>query len=808
MRSRLTLLPGFGDAALAETWLRHVGFHLGHLPLERLQVVTTADADELRLAAGPLADRLEVVAPDVEPAALRDGTDFLLLWSDEPHELVRAVREGCAEGVSVVHLGVDQPDAALLALATLLDPQAQATRESGRSRLLALLDGTASRCVVLVGPDADLERREGDTVIATVAALGSGAPDVVVVDERGAELTSSPEGAALRDRLSAATSGGAAVLVADQAASLLRALIPGIESSLATVLIGPAHMPAHGDLRRVPLVRGAGDVLTRLALPLALSLAAEVVVAGTQAKPTDVGPLEAVIRAGEVRGRRVSATAQSQSLPLVRRSPRPLELALTTSAPAWIAVNPDWTADFGHHLPFQWLLESQAARAGVQTGAWVSRGFTGSLEPGWHPVFSHPTIGDAGIDAWGSAFEAELRGAVTAARASLGEQPLVLACYAADIGHLPHVLAVLAEDPNTRAVVNLMRAHTAVARALSAPDPAATQAGWLLRRCLSLAPRLGLTVTADTDVFADDILRLTGLRPHVWPMVALASLPPGERPTPGVPRVYAPIKPQAAKGFAEFAAVAMRLVRDGVRAAARVERHEGGLSAEIAGLVDQMREAGVDLVEGTLSEDEYAAQLRAADVAVLPYRASEFRTRTSGVLLDAARAGTPVVVASGTWLAEVTEEHGLGAVYTDGDVDDLERTVHEVLADTGARAAVAAALPALEQRFHPDRLGDALQAAERTPRPAVEESTGVELDELLAASRVLFGSLRAAQAEATVQRAAAVSRELAAAAAVQSARLREELAARGLRWRQRADQRAQQRAAQAGAAKGRRRTGR
>lgn len=70
--------------------------------------------------------------------------------------------------------------------------------------------------------------------------------------------------------------------------------------------------------------------------------------------------------------------------------------------------------------------------------------------------------------------------------------------------------------------------------------------------------------------------------------------------------------------------------------------------------------AGLDLIEGTMSEADYNRLLDGCDAVALPYDPAVYRYKTSAVLAEAFAAGKPVVVAAATWLAEQAEQAGAG----------------------------------------------------------------------------------------------------------------------------------------------------
>ena len=61
---------------------------------------------------------------------------------------------------------------------------------------------------------------------------------------------------------------------------------------------------------------------------------------------------------------------------------------------------------------------------------------------------------------------------------------------------------------------------------------------------------------------------------------------------------------------------------------------------------------GVSLLDGPFSQTDYAALLANADIVILPYDAEAYRSRSSGIFVEALASGAPIVVTAGTWMAE------------------------------------------------------------------------------------------------------------------------------------------------------------
>lgn len=79
----------------------------------------------------------------------------------------------------------------------------------------------------------------------------------------------------------------------------------------------------------------------------------------------------------------------------------------------------------------------------------------------------------------------------------------------------------------------------------------------------------------------------------------------------------------------------------------------------------------VELIENVLSEEAYKQYMHEADFIVLPYRLKVYFNRISGVAVEAACAGIPMIVTQNSWLEWAIKEYGAGVSVKDGDYNDL-----------------------------------------------------------------------------------------------------------------------------------------
>ncbi|QXD26122.1 glycosyltransferase [Opitutia bacterium ISCC 51] len=79
----------------------------------------------------------------------------------------------------------------------------------------------------------------------------------------------------------------------------------------------------------------------------------------------------------------------------------------------------------------------------------------------------------------------------------------------------------------------------------------------------------------------------------------------------------------------------------------------------------------VTVLREILSEQDYNSYFKNSDFIVLPYRLKTYFNRTSGVMVEAACSGIPVIVTENTWLSWAMKEYGVGLTAKEADVDDL-----------------------------------------------------------------------------------------------------------------------------------------
>lgn len=563
------------------------------------------------------------------------------------------------------------------------------------------------------------------------------------------------------------------VVTTERYAPLLRAHAPKIAERVIGLRQGAGNWPDTFDLRSNAAIRPYPNVLTMLMLPIAATLARSIGLIGFDGRsPNDeyfwrhgstvqfdqeledirlvhpgffeidyadyysehIATVERIFAQLEERGTKILPLAESYVPALRRRAARrPVARPLTTSGSGEVLVSltPDWIGDSGHFGPLERRIHEAAEAAGHMHIALASAGLQPTAD--WQvPTFSEASFApDSGsrFAPVGQHFEDELRAVLDQLR--LGHDSVVF-FYTADVWHLASLLAVAGTHPRLRFVVNLMRSHGWIDRALEDPDPWVDGLVDLLRSCLIAASGTTVTVAVDTEALARDVELLTGQAVAVWPMIAVSRTPRGsiERgDANGVVHVVSPVQAQNAKGFPELVALAERfsgrLERGELRLTARWPA--AGTAPGMVRMAERLEKQGVRLIRDSMTDEGFAELIASADVALIPYQVRPFRTRTSGVTVDALLAGKPVVAIRGTWSGDLIERYGAGLTYSEGNVAEMEGALSQVISHRDAyRRRLAEMKSAVEAEHAPQRLIEFLRAGPRSTELKKSRPTHVE----------------------------------------------------------------------------------
>jgi glycosyltransferase involved in cell wall biosynthesis len=230
---------------------------------------------------------------------------------------------------------------------------------------------------------------------------------------------------------------------------------------------------------------------------------------------------------------------------------------------------------------------------------------------------------------------------------------------------------------------------------------------------VTVLTRLALHFGGRLQLFADTpglAALFTPLVPSPVGVVPIPVVAPPMRTSPpsAPPRVLYAGVARAEKGFTRLPELVAAL-----RGRAHFVIQFGPLPATTEPLVRQahralrtMDRSNLELIEDSLSRDDYLALLASADLILLPYEIGSYGERSSGILAEALALGIPTVLPGGGWMACAA---GTSRCVTFHMPERLCHAVEEALAELPALTASArAGAEAWRNMHNPDALLSAL----------------------------------------------------------------------------------------------------
>ena len=222
-------------------------------------------------------------------------------------------------------------------------------------------------------------------------------------------------------------------------------------------------------------------------------------------------------------------------------------------------------------------------------------------------------------------------------------------------------------------------------------------------------------ICSRSEMSADRHAEFLGERPHILPL----ALGPTEKE---ISRTRERVGPQGAAMVVSFLADA-RLERGAALVPEVVKLSAAfGVQFMIQALEAARRKTAVDSLsvlkghpsvrfhEGPLPRDEYNDWI-AQSVVLLPYSPDRYKSRPSGVYLEAKGFGAPVIVPAGTWMADEVARLRNGLVFEEFSVESIVRCIAQAQTELPALRQRAMACVAQHQREHgADSCVDAIEA--------------------------------------------------------------------------------------------------
>lgn len=254
----------------------------------------------------------------------------------------------------------------------------------------------------------------------------------------------------------------------------------------------------------------------------------------------------------------------------------------------------------------------------------------------------------------------------------------------------------------SRAPVVVLILHYTPHRQLGVPDAAASVYQKAFRRLANSPVRSRILLCTDSEQLSAEYRNLHDLPIAVLP-VPHCGAPAGEaEPEHDVLSVVFAGEARADKGF-DLLAPAIREVLStsprrevvfNIQAYGTEGRPEAAIRTKFP-VSDAVR-----VHSHPLDERQYEAFIGTADLVLIPYSTAPYRAQTSGIYCEAAALGIPVVVPSGTWMADQVLKRGGGVLFESGNAASLAQACLEALRNYGdLRQSAIRAAPAWRS-FH------------------------------------------------------------------------------------------------------------
>lgn len=238
----------------------------------------------------------------------------------------------------------------------------------------------------------------------------------------------------------------------------------------------------------------------------------------------------------------------------------------------------------------------------------------------------------------------------------------------------------------------------------------------------------------DSERLAAEYKKLCALEFEVFPSPRIATA--RTRTDPGSPMVFSCLGPARLEKGIDILQEAIRLLQvEGNSVDLHFVIQWDQAIRDAAGKLiepfhDLVHSRGVTFLRSGLSSEEYSSRLERTDCMVLPYRWESYYARISGVAVEAATAGIPVIYTAGTWVEDMVSRYGAGVGTRNENPRDLADKIRQVAGDIRKFKAEAAARADVARSHHsPERFmrclwGRDLHTGTAASSPAPAAATG------------------------------------------------------------------------------------
>lgn len=353
----------------------------------------------------------------------------------------------------------------------------------------------------------------------------------------------------------------------------------------------------------------------------------------------------------------------------------------------YISINPDLVDEFGHYLYFDKKIEksikdkhtrliilaNKKVKSNLQEHGNILPSFSTTT---WHEI---PLLDLASLQT----FKKQMREAILQLNTAYPNSDNVFFFYMSSIWHAFVLMELAAEcyNPLNSFILNVFHDRERLMSADFQKSPYFEEYKRIIKLADKSKTSLKFRLCLDTTDAIKHIKQLTGIELEYWPMFSVTMLDsitakkePAKKSTF---QVCFPSNVQRDKGFDLLPPLTKAFLKD--KSVSFSIRSKIAFDKRLNSIVDFLREMkNVTVIDGVLSEKEYADLLQTSDIILIPYRKKAFYSRTSGIFVDALRLGKPVVTTRETWMGRLTEKYGNGATFSDENVEEFIQALYTV----------------------------------------------------------------------------------------------------------------------------------
>ncbi len=360
--------------------------------------------------------------------------------------------------------------------------------------------------------------------------------------------------------------------------------------------------------------------------------------------------------------------------------------------PAILMIDPDALNMHGHYLPYDLQLRKAASNAGIPTSFLMNARMDPAFIPSGmktYPLLEAHSweIAKKGIQTPAAFnFVNALSQAITAEKKAHPDRPLTIYMYCGSFEHARLVQEVMSKFDGVGAMIHLFWLSVDAYK-----SDAYLEAWSLFAKAIVSDPRIRLTVASE-DLQAL-VRKKSGVYFDVAPHPSTtfgddADVSKWPVRYPGgsyLPVVLFPGAMREEKGYRSSIDAVRSLTTTGVIKFRCVisGRTRPDTPREFTDALNSVQHTLVNVEDRALDDSEFVDFLARGDILVLPYKASAFENRPSGILIDAIRLSRPIIALEGTWLGEAVRRYGWGEVVPDNGGASIAAAARKMIVQYG-----------------------------------------------------------------------------------------------------------------------------